>query len=97
MTLLKLPDGEAANNCDDGNGGPADCHDNAFSFSCCALINDVKGTPGGPPPNTKDVKISMASSNGGQVFYEDSTIYIDQSDSGGGKDGFCKSVGTGPH
>ena len=96
MTLLKLPDGEGANNCNDGNGGPADCHDNAFSFSCCALVNDVKGAPGGPP-NTKDVKITMASSNGGQVFYEDSTIYIDQSDSGGGKDGLCRSVGTGPH
>jgi hypothetical protein len=99
MTLVKLPtDGEPeANNCNDGGGGSADCHDNAFSFSCCALVADAKGVPGGPGGNTHDVKISLASSNGGVVFYENSTIYVDQSDSGGGKDGFCKAVGTAPH
>jgi hypothetical protein len=43
----------------------------------------------------QDVKISMASSNGAFVFYEDSTIYIDQSSNGDGT--FCSSVGTGPH
>jgi hypothetical protein len=94
MTLVKLPDGEPPNNCDDGGGGPADCHDNAFSFSCCALIANGKGGPGG---NSRDVKISMASSNGGTVFYEDSTIYIDKSDSGGPKGSFCQQVDTTPH
>ena len=100
MTLLKLPDGETGpNNCNDGGGGPADCHDNAFSFSCCALVTDARGAPGAPgvPGNIHDVKITMASSNGGEVYYEDSTIYIDQGDSGGAKDGFCKGVGTAPH
>lgn len=91
MTLMKLPDGEAdGNNCNDGSGGPQDCHDNAFSFSCCALVSDAKGVPNG---NSKDVKINLASSNGGQVFYEDSTIYIDKTDDKAG----CQSVGTGPH
>ena len=88
MTLLKLPDGETPpNNCDDGGGGPADCHDNSFSFSCCALLSG-----GG---NNRDVKISMASSDGGRVFYEDSTIYIDRGPNAGG--GFCQAVGTAPH
>lgn len=90
MTLLKLPDGETTpNNCNDGGGGPADCHDNAFSFSCCALL---KGGPGG---TSRDVKINLASSNGGTVFYEDSTIYIDSGPNAGG--GFCQGVGTAPH
>jgi len=35
----------------------------------------------------------LASSNGGQVFYEDSTIYIDKTDS----NPLCQKVGTGPH
>jgi hypothetical protein len=119
MTLLKLPDGETSpNNCDDGGGGVADCHDNAFMFSCCALVTcphvagggggDAKrgkvknfdgsgggGDNGGNGGCPQDVKISMASSNGAIVFYEDSTIYIDQSSNGGG--GFCSSVGTEPH
>ena len=90
MTLLKLPDGETSpNNCNDGSGGNADCHDNAFSFSCCALVG---AGPGGN--NSQDVKINMASSNGGFVFYEDSTIYIDQTANTGN---LCQSVGTGPH
>jgi hypothetical protein len=89
MTLVKLPDGEAPNNCNDGAGGPADCHDNAFSFSCCALL------AGGRGGISRDVKISMASSNGGRVFYEDSTIYIDRGPNPDG--GFCQAVGTGPH
>ncbi len=89
MTLIKLPDGGAPNNCNDGGGGPADCHDNAFSFSCCAIL------AGGGGGNSRDVKITMASSNGGRVFYEDSTIYIDRGPNAGGS--FCQSVGTGPH
>jgi hypothetical protein len=118
MTLLKLPDGETpANNCDDGGGGVADCHDNAIMFSCCALVTcprtggggggDAKklgkvrnfdGSGGGGSGNggcPQDVKINLASSNGAFVFYEDSTIYIDQSSNGDGS--FCSSVGTAPH
>ena len=116
MTLLKLPDGETSpNNCDDGAGGVADCHDNAFMFSCCALVtcphvggggggdakrgklknSDGSGGGGGSGGCPQDVKINLASSNGAFVFYEDSTIYIDQSSNGDG--GFCSSVGTAPH
>jgi hypothetical protein len=90
LTLLKLPDGETSpNNCNDGGGGPADCHDNAFSFSCCAVLT------GGRGGTSRDVKINLASSNGTLVFYEDSTIYIDRGPDAGG--GFCQSVGTAPH
>ena len=90
MTLIKLPDGETSpNNCNDGGGGTADCHDNAFSFSCCALVS-----PGPGGNNSRDVKINMASSNGAFVFYEDSTIYIDQTANNGN---LCQSVGTAPH
>jgi hypothetical protein len=77
MTLMKLPtDGSGgANNCNDGSGGTADCHDNAFSFSCC-----VRTTPAGGGSPNQEVKITMASSiSGDQVFYEDSTIYVDAS------------------
>jgi hypothetical protein len=89
MTLLKLPDGETpGNNCDDGGGGVADCHDNALSFSCCALL--AAGPAGN---NSRDVKINMASSNGALVFYEDSTIYIDY----GTNAALCGGVGTAPH
>ena len=89
MTLIKLPDGETGpNGCNDGSGGPQDCHDNAFSFSCCALLS---AGPAGN--NSRDVKINLASSNGGTVFYEDSTIYIDY----GTNAALCAGVGTAPH
>jgi hypothetical protein len=89
MTLLKLPtdaDNPAdINNCDDGGGGSADCHDNSIVFSCCAVLN--------PSSTPRDVQIRMASSTGGTVFYEDSTVNIDALS---GK-GYCQQVGTGPH
>jgi hypothetical protein len=75
----------------DGAGGSADCHDNAFSFSCCVLT-----TPATISPNTnqQDVKIKLASSNGtGAVFYEDSTIYIDASSNAS----LCTGVDTAAH
>jgi hypothetical protein len=91
MTLLKLPaDSGATNNCGggagDGGGGPGDCHDNNIFFSCCALVS---GDP------SRDVQIRLASSTGGRVFYEDSTIYIDRGPNAGG--GFCANVGTAAH
>jgi hypothetical protein len=94
MTLLRLPtnptvdSGGTPNNCKDGAGGSADCHDNNIFFSCCVLLNPANN-------NSRDVQISMASSNGGTVFYENSTIYIDRGPNAGG--GFCQSVGTAPH
>lgn len=92
MTLIKLPPpgtGGCNTGTGDGGGGPADCHDNAFSFSCCVLTRpDSSGT-------THHVKIRMASTNGGTVFYEDSTINIDSGPNAGGN--FCQSVGTATH
>jgi hypothetical protein len=92
MSMVKLPP-PATGGCNggagDGFGGPADCHDNAFSFSCCTLVSpDASGT-------THEVKIAMASSNGAPVFYEDSTIYIDSGPNAGGS--ACKGVGIGKH
>jgi hypothetical protein len=89
MTLLKLPtdaDNPAdVNNCNDGAGGSADCHDNSIIFSCCALLK---------PSNTpRDVQIRLASSNGSAVFYQDSTVNIDAL---AGR-GYCQQVGTAPH
>jgi hypothetical protein len=93
MTLLKLPtdaDWNSDNNCNDGGGGSADCHDNNIFFSCCVLVSPtVSGS------TSRDVQIRLASSNGGTVFYEDSTIYIDRGPNAGG--GFCKQVDTSPH
>jgi hypothetical protein len=80
-TLVNLPDaGAATTNCNNGGGGRADCHDNAIMFSCCAQITKPDG--GG---TTHSVNIGLASSNGGAVFYERSTIYIDGSPNPGGQ------------
>ena len=78
-TLLHLPDaGAAVANCNDGGGGSADCHDNTISFSCCALVTPDSGA------STHSVNIGLASSTGGNVFYERSTIYVDGSPNPGG-------------
>jgi hypothetical protein len=79
----------------DGSGGSADCHDNAFLFSCCVLP-----TPAASGDPTQRVKIKMASSIGTgaadevlRVFYEESTIYIDASSDAT----LCAGVGTAAH
>lgn len=78
-TLLHLPDaGTAVANCNDGGGGSADCHDNTISFSCCALVTPDSGA------SAHSVNIGLASSTGGTVFYERSTIYVDGSPNPGG-------------
>jgi hypothetical protein len=78
-TLLHLPDaGTAVANCNDGGGGSADCHDNTISFTCCALVTPDSGA------STHSVNIGLASSTGGTVFYERSTIYVDGSPNPGG-------------
>jgi hypothetical protein len=90
MTLMKLPVPiSGSTNCPNGGGGAADCHDNAFSFSCCVLT-----TPAASGDTTQDVQIKMASSDGtNQVFYEDSTIYIDASSD----PTLCTGVSTAAH
>ena len=91
-----VPNTSGDNNCDDGNGGSADCHDNTIYFSCCLRI-----TP--DTASTKHtVQIRLASEPNPQtpstptsVFYERSTIYIDASTDPGGT--LCSGVTTANH
>ncbi len=93
MTLVKLPVSSAdtdTNNCNDGGGGPADCHDNTIMFSCCAELGHGHG-------KNQTVNIRLADLPGGDsnlAFYERSTIYIDASPNPGGN--LCKGVGLPP-
>src|SRR5437667_10399211 len=95
-TLLILPTTSTlpltANNCNDGGGGTADCHDNAIYFSGCINIGHHN------PADPFTVVIKLANLPGGDnntSFYERSTIYIDgQKDT---KGDLCNGVGTGPH
>ena len=83
--------GAASNNCNDGGGGPGDCHDNTIMFSCCAQIRPDTSSP----PTTHTVNIRLADLPGGDsntAFYERSTIYIDGSPNPGGS--LCNGVGV---
>lgn len=93
MTLLKLPVSSAdsgtgvTNNCDDGAGGPADCHDNTIVFSCCVQLPRKHA-------NTQTVRIRLADLPGGDpnfAFYERASIYVDGSPNPGGA--LCTGVG----
>jgi hypothetical protein len=90
-TLLILPEPGMNRNCNDGEGGPADCHDNAINFSCCARLS--KGHRKILPV---DIKLANLPGGEGNIsFYERSTIYIDgQKDE---KRQFCVGVGTDQH
>jgi hypothetical protein len=100
MALQKTPtDGTvetAANNCNDGGGGVADCHDNAIMFSCCLRITPDTGVTKhtveirlGSEPNPQTPLVAT------NVFYERSTIYIDASTDPAGT--LCSGVGTANH
>jgi hypothetical protein len=114
MTLLKLPitgltdSTTPPNNCNDGNGGSADCHDSTIMFSCCEQITpDRVGED--VVPTTHTVKIKLADlpgflspstgSTANQAFYERSTIYIDatgnagEEEEGGGGPSLCTGHG----
>lgn len=91
MTLLKLPTSSGNDNCNDGGGGSADCHDNTIMFSCCVLLTPDSGSP----TTTHTVKIRLADLPGGDsniAFYERSTIYVDGSPNPGGN--LCTGVGV---
>jgi len=96
-TLLILPTTAVnpftpANNCNDGGGGTADCHDNTIYFSGCYALQPADDK------KTARVKIKLADLPGGDAnfaFYERSTIYIDGQHDPRGE--LCKGVGTGPH
>lgn len=72
MTLLKLPNpgtgGCGVGGFGDGGGGSGDCHDNSIYATWC-----IKVTPGLP----QTIRLRLASSNGGTVFYERAHIYVD--------------------
>ena len=96
-TLLILPTTSTdpftpANNCNDGEGGTADCHDNTIYFSGCINIGHHDPTA----PFTVVIKLAnLPGGTGNTSFYERSTIYIDgQKDT---KGDLCNGVGTGPH
>jgi hypothetical protein len=76
ITLVKIPTDAsgALNNCNDGGGGTADCHDNAIAYSWCAVL----------PPRTAEtpftVNLKFATSiPGANVFLEKAHVYIDSS------------------
>lgn len=71
ITLQKLPQSEyMVNNCFDGTGGSADCHDNGIYYQWCTSI----------APGTHEVELRMGTSIGGSpVFIEESHFYIDVS------------------
>jgi hypothetical protein len=69
VALLKLPaPNEGADNCDDGNGGAGDCHDNNIYYTWCTNVKKGDHT----------VDIRLASSDEGEyVFFETAHFYID--------------------
>jgi hypothetical protein len=69
ITLLKLPlDDNAADNCNDGGGGSADCHDNSIHYEWCRSIRSGVHT----------VEVRMAAAPAGSnVFIEQAHFYID--------------------
>jgi hypothetical protein len=102
MTLNKLPTNPTvdttgpANNCNDGAGGSADCHDNTIMFSCCLRITpDTASTK-----HTVEIRLGsqpnpLTPTVANEAFYERSTIYIDASADPGGS--LCSGVGTANH
>jgi hypothetical protein len=73
ITLLKLP-GQTGDpggtNCDDGGGGPGDCHDNSIYYQWCTPVE----------PGKHEVEIRMASDTEGKtVFIEQAHFYVDAS------------------
>ena len=100
MALQKTPtDGTvetAANNCNDGGGGVADCHDNTIMFSCCLRITPDTGVT----KHTVEIRLGsepnpQTPSTPTNAFYERSTIYIDASTDPAGT--LCSGVGTANH
>jgi hypothetical protein len=84
------------NNCDDGGGGSADCHDNTIMFSCCLRITPDTGVT----KHTVEVRLGsipnpQTPTTATLAFYERSTIYIDASTDPAGS--LCTGVGTANH
>jgi len=68
VTLLKIPAATDATNCNDGSGGPGDCHDNAIYYQWCRKVT----------PGRHEVQIRMATTNSGNnAFIEQAFFYVD--------------------
>lgn len=73
INLLKLPETDGANNCNDGGGGTADCHDNSIHYTWCTRVK----------PGVHTVQIRMATAQpGSTVFMETAHFYVDASRQG---------------
>jgi hypothetical protein len=73
ITLLKLPGqigDPGGSNCDDGGGGPGDCHDNSIYYQWCTPVH----------AGDHEVEIRMATDTAGKaVFIEQAHFYVDAS------------------
>ena len=70
VALIKEPAGGANANCNNGTGGPGDCHDNAIHYQWCTPIKH----------GTHDVEVRMATSHvGDTAFIEQAFFYVDAS------------------
>ncbi|MCZ6760675.1 MAG: hypothetical protein O7D29_09930, partial [Gemmatimonadetes bacterium] len=68
-----------ASNCNNGGGGPGDCHDNSIIYTCCRNVKE-------PGPHT--VTLRMASGGlPGTVFFEQAHVYVDSTKT---EPGFCE-------
>ncbi|TAL02055.1 MAG: hypothetical protein EPO03_12895 [Porticoccaceae bacterium] len=86
ITLLKVPtdvqDPTGTNNCQDGGGGSADCHDNNINYTWCIPLEPYLAPDGSNTPVTIDLKMSSSSTDGvsdGVVFIEKGHVFIDGS------------------
>lgn len=83
-TLVNLPRPTAVvttptPNCNDGEGGTGDCHDNTIHFSCCARLTtpDATATVRIKLANLPGFSPAVAGSADNTSFIERNTIYVD--------------------
>jgi len=77
ITLLKVPAGTGATNCDDGGGGDGDCHDNNINYTWCAAV--PQNPDGTPLVGLYTVELWMATDTEGLVvFNEQSHFFINE-------------------
>jgi hypothetical protein len=94
IALLKVPTSAGTNNCDDGGGGPADCHDNSIAYQWCVQLPKKTWKHTGWKERTVELKLAT-DTEGQSVFIEKGHVYIDSSKIHG--DNRCTPVpGEGP-
>lgn len=81
ITVQRLPNGGANGSCNNGGGGPGDCHDNSIFATWCVDLARVRLNP----PATAPVELRLASAGGTNpqgafVFFEKAHVYIDAND-----------------